>query len=162
MRAFSPGMLWARSRWSRIYSISPPRLRNSSGSVRADIAPVASRRHRATVQPIGRSRLGGSGATNQKTPSWQVGVVLSAAPLTGRGWNERCGPRVHISKEASCPFGSSLFLERLAVAQTQCAATQVSLRFEPASPLQPWLSLATFFSPSASLLLSASVPPGKP
>lgn len=53
-------------------------------------------------------------------------------------------------------------MERLAVAQTQCAATQVSLRFEPASPLQPWLSLATFFSPSASLLLSASVPPGKP
>lgn len=88
LRAFSPGMLWARSRWSRIYSISPPRLRNSSGSVRADIAPVASRRHRATVQPIGRSRLGGSGATNQKTPSWQVGVVLSAAPLTGRGWND--------------------------------------------------------------------------
>uniref|UniRef100_A0A8C9EWX2 Uncharacterized protein n=1 Tax=Pavo cristatus TaxID=9049 RepID=A0A8C9EWX2_PAVCR len=73
------GMLWARSRWSRIYSISPPRLRNSSGSVRADMAPVASR------QPPSP----GNGSANREEPSWRQRRSQSEnAVLAGGGCAE--------------------------------------------------------------------------
>ena len=36
--ALSGRMFWALRRWSRMYSISPPRLKNRIGRVRKDIA----------------------------------------------------------------------------------------------------------------------------
>lgn len=48
------------------------------------------------------------------------------------------------------------------MSQTQCAATQPSLRSAPASLLQLWLLLATLSSSLAFLVLSVSAPPEKP
>lgn len=54
LRALSPGMFWARSRWSRMYSISPPKFKKSSGSVRTDMMPKARRAAEETQSWVAR------------------------------------------------------------------------------------------------------------